>query len=125
MRRLAFVLVSSIVASLACAAGCDDALPPAGAGDYCQRDDQCIEGLVCLSRACSMPPARRGDPLPEPDTGPPPMDAGSMDGSTMDAAVDAGAMDAGTDGGEMEAGIDAGEDAGEADAGGDAGVDAG
>lgn len=81
--------------------GCGDELPQKSAGEYCQRDEQCIEGLVCLSRRCVR--ESTGTPRPFIDAGPEP-----------DAGFDAG-FDAGPD---EDAGAD--EDAGTAD---DAGTD--
>ena len=84
---------------------CEEDLPRFGAGHYCQRDDQCLEGLVCVARECSEPPAARSGPHERLDGG---RDAGASDAShfgdasaadagPLDAAVsvDAGAADAG------------------------------
>jgi hypothetical protein len=112
--------ITGVAVAILFVAGCDDDLPRFGTGHYCQRDDQCLEGLVCIARECAEPPAARGDPRPRADAGPDagPGDAGPRDAGSMDAgALDAGSLDAGSpDAGAPDAGAaDAGEpDAGEA-----------
>lgn len=108
-RTLARTSLGSLLLVGTMIAGCDFDLPRKSAGQYCQRDDQCIEGLVCLSRQCTDPPIV-GEPRPLTDSGT--MDAGT-DAGPVDAGTDAGPEDAGTDAGPADAGTDAGpEDAG-------------
>ena len=107
--------ISGVAAAiLSLAAGCDDDLSRFGAGHYCQRDDQCLEGLVCIARECAEPPAIRHEPRPSVDAG---RDAATRDAAMRDTGPgDAGAIDAGpVDAGSLDAG---GMDAGATDAGG-------
>ena len=117
-RTLAWTWLCSLLLASAALPACDFGLPKKHPGEYCQRDSQCIEGLICLSRRCAAEPAP-AEPRPFTDAGP--VDAGT-DAGPMDAGTDAGPVDAGADAGPGDAGPD---DAGPDDAGTDAGTDAG
>ena len=96
-------------------AGCLTDFEPRGAGEYCRRDPECIEGLICVNLTCIRPEdpvggggATDAGPDASPDASP--ADGGGEDAATGDAAPDSGDADGGADAASEAGGDDAGED---------------